>query len=183
MWMQHFNDKEEHNHVQHVVYCTKLVNLKWNWSTKCVFWRQDEMIKQLFFVWKIARSIWSAIHMASNFYPQRSVANIFGNWLHGIDHMFWKNIRVGSVAIISSLWHYRNEKVSNDKKYSLLRVLNWCGSFFFCSRFTLQCVQYRELFYVGVCMAGLNWRKYALEAIIKLLFISSYHDKCLLFML
>ena len=26
------------------------------------------------------------------------------------------------------------------------------------------------------------WRKYALEAIIKLLFISSYHDKCLLFM-
>ena len=28
-----------------------------------------------------------------------------------------------------------------------------------------------------------DWRKYALEAIIKLLFISSYHDKCLLFML
>ena len=27
------------------------------------------------------------------------------------------------------------------------------------------------------------WRKYALEAIIKLLFISLYHDKCLLFML
>ena len=27
------------------------------------------------------------------------------------------------------------------------------------------------------------WRKYALEAIIKLLFISSYHDKCLIFML
>ena len=28
-----------------------------------------------------------------------------------------------------------------------------------------------------------DWRKYALEAIIKLLFISLYHDKCLLFML
>ena len=28
-----------------------------------------------------------------------------------------------------------------------------------------------------------QWRKYALEAIIKLLFISLYHDKCLLFML
>ena len=27
------------------------------------------------------------------------------------------------------------------------------------------------------------WRKYALEAIIKLLFISLFHDKCLLFML
>ena len=30
---------------------------------------------------------------------------------------------------------------------------------------------------------GKEWRKYALEAIIKLLFISLYHDKCLLFML
>ena len=30
---------------------------------------------------------------------------------------------------------------------------------------------------------GRHWRKYALEAIIKLLFISLYHDKCLLFML
>ena len=28
-----------------------------------------------------------------------------------------------------------------------------------------------------------HWRKYALEAIIKLLFISLFHDKCLLFML
>ena len=28
-----------------------------------------------------------------------------------------------------------------------------------------------------------DWRKYALEAIIKLLFISLFHDKCLLFML
>ena len=27
------------------------------------------------------------------------------------------------------------------------------------------------------------WRKYALKAIIKLLFISLFHDKCLLFML
>ena len=30
---------------------------------------------------------------------------------------------------------------------------------------------------------SLVWRKYALEAIIKLLFISLIHDKCLLFML
>ena len=30
---------------------------------------------------------------------------------------------------------------------------------------------------------GALWRKYALEGIIKLLFISLFHDKCLLFML
>ena len=34
-----------------------------------------------------------------------------------------------------------------------------------------------------ITVRGLAWRKYALEAIIKLLFISLFHDKCLLFML
>ena len=37
---------------------------------------------------------------------------------------------------------------------------------------------------IGISTKGRShWRKYALEAIIKLLFISLYHDKCLLFML
>ena len=46
---------------------------------------------------------------------------------------------------------------------------------------------YRRKKYVGGRPRGPRDRgacwKYALEAIIKLLFISSYHDKCLLFML
>ena len=44
--------------------------------------------KTFFFQCKLARSIWSVIQIASGLYPGFSVANVFGNWLHGIDHMF-----------------------------------------------------------------------------------------------
>jgi hypothetical protein len=50
-----------------------------------VFYHEDETIKHLFFQCRFARSTWSIIQAASNLYPSRSVANIFGNWLHGID--------------------------------------------------------------------------------------------------
>jgi hypothetical protein len=38
----------------------------------------------------------------SSFYPlsPTSVANIFGNWLHGIDTRFRMLIRVGALAVI-----------------------------------------------------------------------------------
>ena len=55
----------------------KLVKRNWHGSTKCVFCPQDKTIKHLFFECKVARYIWSAIHIASNLYPPQSVANIF----------------------------------------------------------------------------------------------------------
>ena len=49
--------------------------------------------------------------------------------------------------------------------------------------FTTAPEQYYRCSWAVVPLQSSTWRKYALEAIIKLLFISSYHDKCLLFML
>jgi hypothetical protein len=74
---------------------------KWNWhgSKKSVFCHQDETIKHLVFQCCFARSIWSVIQFASLYLPC-SVANIFGNWLHGIDHRFRMHISVGAIAII-----------------------------------------------------------------------------------
>ena len=80
-----------------------LVKRNWHGSTKCVFCHQDETIKHLFFQCKFARSIWSVIQVASNLYPPSSVANIFGNWLHGIDHKYRILLRVEAIAIIWSL--------------------------------------------------------------------------------
>ena len=77
-----------------------LVKRNWNGSTKCVFYTHDETIKHLFFHCKVACSIWSAIQIASNLYPPRSVANIFGNWLHGVDRKERTIIRVGALAVI-----------------------------------------------------------------------------------
>jgi hypothetical protein len=59
-------------------------------------------------------------------YPPISVANIIGNWLHGIDLRFRMLIRVGALVVIWSLWLCRNDKVFNDKNYSLLQVLYRC---------------------------------------------------------
>ena len=51
----------------------------------------------------MARSIWSTIQIAFGLYPPFSVANVFGNWLHGIDHRFRILLRVGALAVIWSL--------------------------------------------------------------------------------
>ena len=77
-----------------------LVKCNWHGSTKCVFCPQQETIKHLFFECSFARSIWSAIQIASNLYPPKSVANVFGKWLHGIDKEFRTVIRVGAIAVI-----------------------------------------------------------------------------------
>jgi hypothetical protein len=100
-----------------------LVKRNWHGSTRCVFYHQDETIKHLFFQCRFARSIWSIIQVASSLYPLTSVANVFGNWLHGIDLRFRMLIRVGALAVIWALSLCRNNKIFNDKNCSLLQVI------------------------------------------------------------
>jgi hypothetical protein len=81
---------------------------------------QDETIKYLFFQCNFARSIWSIIQAASGLYPLTSIANIFGNWVHGTDYMYMTLLRMGAMALVWSLWLCRNDKVFNNKSSSLL---------------------------------------------------------------
>ena len=62
-----------------------LAKRNWHGSKKCVFCSHDESIKHIFFQCEFSRSIWSAIQIGSTLYPPRSVVNIFGNWLNGVD--------------------------------------------------------------------------------------------------
>jgi hypothetical protein len=80
----------------------------------------NETIKHLFFQCRFVRSIWSIIQVASKLYSPTSVTNIFGNWLYGIDLRFRMLIRVGALAVVLSLWLYRND--FNDKNCSLLQT-------------------------------------------------------------
>jgi hypothetical protein len=121
-----------------------LAKQNWHVNKSCVFYHQYT-IKHLFFQCRFAGSIWSIIQVASDLYPPCSVANIFGNWLHGIDNRFRTHIRVGALAIIWSLWLYRNDKVFNDKVSSPLQVIYRCtGTFRLWS--SLQRVEHRGLF-------------------------------------
>ena len=122
-----------------------LVKRNWQGSKKCVSCAHDETIKHLFFTCKVARSIWSAIQMASNLYQPTSVANIFGNWLYGIDNKLKTILRVGALAVIWSLWLCKNDKVFSDKNFSRLQVLYRCTGILR-SWSILQRVEYRGLF-------------------------------------
>jgi hypothetical protein len=59
-------------------------------------------------------------------YPPTSIANIFRNWLHGIDLRCRMLICVGALIVVWSLWLCRNEKVFNDKNCPLLQVIDRC---------------------------------------------------------
>jgi hypothetical protein len=52
---------------------------------------------------------------------------------------------VGALAIIWSLWLYRNDKVFNDKNYSLLQVIYRCINIL-CLWLSLQWMEHRDLF-------------------------------------
>jgi hypothetical protein len=103
-----------------------LAKRNWHGSLRCVFCHNNETIKHLFFQCQFARSIWSIIQIGSSLYPPTSVANIYGNWLNGVDNRLKLLIRVGAIAVIWSLWLCRNDKVFNDKNSSLMQVIYRC---------------------------------------------------------
>jgi hypothetical protein len=59
-------------------------------------------------------------------YPPTSIANVFGNWLNGINYKYIILLRVGAIALIWSLWLCRNDKVFDNKNSSLLQVIYRC---------------------------------------------------------
>jgi hypothetical protein len=122
-----------------------LAKRNWHDNKSCVYYHHDETIKHLFFQCRFVRSTWSIIQVASILYPPRSVANIFGNWLHGIDNRFRTLIRVGALAVIWPLWLCRNDKVFNNKLSSPLQVIyRFIGILRLWS--SLQQVEHRDLF-------------------------------------
>ena len=109
------------------------------------FCQHDETITHLFFRCEFARSIWSAIQIGSTLHPPRTVANIFGNWLNGVDPRFKLFSRVGAITVIWSLWLCRNDKVFNDKNSSVMQVIYRCTATLR-SWSSLQRVEHRDLF-------------------------------------
>jgi hypothetical protein len=82
-------------------------------------------------------------------YQPSIVANIFGNWLNGVYHKFKKHIRLGAITIVWSIWLCRDDKLFNDKYFSLLQVIYRCVKTL-CLRSSLQRVECRDL-YMQVC--------------------------------
>ena len=99
----------------------------------------------MFFECKFAYFIWSIIQIVPILYSPRSIANIFGNWLNGVESRFKLIIRMGAIAVIWSLWLCRNDKVFNNKNSSLMQVIYRCTTTIR-SWSPLQRVEHRGLF-------------------------------------
>jgi hypothetical protein len=67
-----------------------------------------------------ARFILSVIQVAWGLYQPTSIANVFGNWLHGIDYKYKIFLRMGATALIWSLCLCRDDKFFDNKNSSLL---------------------------------------------------------------
>jgi hypothetical protein len=93
-----------------------------------VFLSHDEMIKHLFFKCNFAPSIWSVIQAASGLYPPTSIANVFGNWLHGIDYKYRILLRVEAKKEHEPITRpgYVGMTVFYNKNSSLLQVIYRC---------------------------------------------------------
>ena len=126
-----------------------LLKRNWHGSSKCCFCSHDETIKHLFFECQFARSIWSTIQIASTLYPPTSVANIFGNWLNGIDKRDRVHIRVGAISLLWSLWLCRNSVIFEAKRCSPMQVIFQCAHLLR-EWSTLQKPEHRDL-YMAVC--------------------------------
>jgi hypothetical protein len=100
-----------------------LIKRNWHESKSCVFCSHDEIIKHLFFQCNFAPFIWLVIQTAWGLYPPTSIANVFRNWLHGIDSKYIILLRVRAMTLIWSLWLCRNDKVFDNKSSSLLLVI------------------------------------------------------------
>jgi hypothetical protein len=87
----------------------------WHGCKKCAFCHHDESIDHLFFDCPFARLIWRLVFFTFNITQPTNCTNMFGNWLNGIDRDIKARIRVGTCAIVWSLWNCRNDITFNKK--------------------------------------------------------------------
>lgn len=100
-------------------------------SKICCFCHKDETIKHLFFECHFARVVWSMIHAALGLSQPRSVSDMFGSWLWGIEKELKPLILLGVAATCWSLWLCRNDIIFGNKHnpspmqviYSIIHLL------------------------------------------------------------
>jgi hypothetical protein len=105
------------SYLQRGVILTKynLAKCSWQRSKVCGFCHKDETIQHLFFECRFAQAVWSMIHAALGLSQPRSVFNIFGSWLWGLEKYLKSLILLGAAATCWSLWLCRNDIIFRNK--------------------------------------------------------------------
>src|ERR1043165_8282346 len=90
-----------------------LAKRNWDGCKKCVFCDSKESIDHLFFTCPFAHLLWTVVHYAFNITPPVNSTNMFGSWLNSVDKNFKAQIRVGTCALLWSIWKCRNDIIFN----------------------------------------------------------------------
>ena len=102
-----------------------LIKRRWIGCKKCVFCDTDESVEHLFISCPFARDIWRLVHFTFNIHPPASVANLFGDWLNGVDKRSKELIRIGVAAMLWAIWNCRNDIIFNKANSThYLQVIN-----------------------------------------------------------
>ena len=95
-----------------------LAKRNWNGCKKCVFCDSEESIDHLFFTCRFAHFLWTIVQYAFNIIPPANSTYMFGNWLNGEEKSLKAQIRVGTCALLWSIWRYRNNVVFNNARHA-----------------------------------------------------------------
>ena len=94
-----------------------LAKRNWNGCKKCVFCDSEESIDHLFFTWPFAHLLWTIVQYTFNITPPINSTDMFENWLNGVEKKLKAQIRVGTCALLWSIWKCRNDIVFNKGGY------------------------------------------------------------------
>jgi hypothetical protein len=111
-------------HRKEILNKDNLAKRNWPGSSKCCFCEQNESTDHLFIKCPFAKIIWQIVYMALNITPPVNIAHMFGTWLNGIVKSKKRNIRVGVCAILTAIWHVRNDFIFNKSCFpTFLQVI------------------------------------------------------------
>jgi hypothetical protein len=100
-------------HQKEILTKDNILKRNWQCSIKYCFCDHDESVQHLFITCPFAKIIWQIVYMAFNITPPLSIAHMFGNWLNGFVKSEKTNVRVGIYAILTAIWHVRNDFIFN----------------------------------------------------------------------
>ena len=88
---------------------------------------------------------WRIVFMAFNITPPKSIPNLFGSWLRGVDKQEKAQIRVGSCALLWAIWNICNDHIFNNvKSTSFMQVITQATDWI-CMWFHLQPMEKRDV--------------------------------------
>ena len=90
-----------------------LAKRQWKGCKQCVFCQSDETVEHLFISCPFAKNIWRLIRFTYSIIPPVNIANMFGDWLVGVENKTKAHICIGVCAFLWTIWNCRNDIVFN----------------------------------------------------------------------